>query len=200
MNARKDKYPCFASCRENDDLSEEQIEEVGLLKDHAYAILDAKTFENFGDPVSLINLYSPWGRTEWNGEFCDGSDAWEKNAVYMTQEEAMDGNFWMKYEDFKKYFEDVTIVKYHDDFVLSSKTHIGSRKGTHLVKVDEPGRYYFSISQVSDKLDEGVPCDLNNPDRVRMFVLKLDDEDPLGSIASSDNVAFIAGGNTSESE
>lgn len=50
----------------------------GIQERHAYSIMEAREIE-VGDgkkPLRLLKLRNPWGKTEWNGAWSDGSKEW----------------------------------------------------------------------------------------------------------------------------
>ena len=67
-----------------------------------------------------MRIRNPWGNeVEWKGAWSDGSDEWssvpddQKEEMGLTFEE--DGEFWMSFEHFKKYFDDVEICNLTPD-------------------------------------------------------------------------------------
>ncbi|VDP27968.1 unnamed protein product [Soboliphyme baturini] len=91
---------------------------VGLVKGHEYSITAVKRVNmpwSLGSKVvELIRLRNPWGEeTEWNGPWSDRSKEWN----WLTEQQkkdldltfASDGEFWMTFGDFKRYFERLEI-------------------------------------------------------------------------------------------
>lgn len=73
----------------------------GIVTGHAYSVLQA--IEANGQ--RLVQLRNPWGQTEWDGAWSDGSPEW--TAEWMTllsHQFGDDGSFWMTYADFLKTF------------------------------------------------------------------------------------------------
>lgn len=110
--------------------SEEQkrrVEQVGLLQDHAYSILDAR--ELLGEYV--LRIRNPWGQLEWNGDWSDESSLW--HSVPRGVKEAFghfhgdDGNFWVNVEDFTRFFSGIEVCKvmegWHQTATLTELTH-----------------------------------------------------------------------------
>lgn len=100
-----DKGDCIlcASVRGDDD----KVEKVGLIKGHTYTLIGSYQVEmNNGDTVDLVKLRNPWGYREWNGAFSDGDDRWNnvKNKDNIGYSDKNDGSFFMKIEDFVRYF------------------------------------------------------------------------------------------------
>ncbi|XP_041352428.1 calpain-5-like [Gigantopelta aegis] len=98
--------------------------DVGLVKGHAYGITEVKNIHLEGsglfgmfnrDKIPMIRLRNPWGKCEWNGAFSDGSPEWNKisksdrEKIGLTFQD--DGEFWMTFEDFCKYFVQVCVCR-----------------------------------------------------------------------------------------
>jgi len=82
----------------------------GLISQHAYSLIHV--FHTAAD-VTLLCLRNPWGNDkEWNGDWSDKSDLWEKHPAVAAElgfTPAADGLFWMCYDDFCKSFTTVSI-------------------------------------------------------------------------------------------
>ncbi len=94
------------------------LEELGLVAGHAYGVLDARQLAppRAGEaPVQLLQLRNPWGSFEWTGAYGEGSPEWTPEAraqmtgVDMSNKD--DGCFWMRVQDFAKYFAGVQICR-----------------------------------------------------------------------------------------
>ena len=103
-----DKNRCFISCSTNDG---ENIENVGLVKDHAYTLVDFNQIEtDDGKNIYLFRLRNPWSQGEWNGDWSDKSNLWNENIKkQVNYKEKDDGIFFMNDTDFFKYFTHVEI-------------------------------------------------------------------------------------------
>ncbi|PVD18345.1 hypothetical protein C0Q70_20894 [Pomacea canaliculata] len=95
---------------------------VGLVKGHAYSITAVRDvylkgtglFSVFNrDKIHMIRLRNPWGGIEWKGPWSDGSSEWkkvsekDKKDLDLTFDE--NGEFWMAFEDFCRYFTHVDV-------------------------------------------------------------------------------------------
>uniref|UniRef100_A0A9I3EGW0 Calpain catalytic domain-containing protein n=1 Tax=Anopheles dirus TaxID=7168 RepID=A0A9I3EGW0_9DIPT len=85
-------------------------ESVGLRVQHAYSVLRVVRLCN----VKLVCVRNPWGHVEWKGNWSDHSQKWHE----VPYEERMqllaikdNGEFWMSFCDFVRYFDDVTICQ-----------------------------------------------------------------------------------------
>ena len=90
-------------------------EEVGLVPGHAYTILGIH--EVGGE--RLIHIRNPWGAGEWMGEWCDTSDKWTpelREQVGLQEGDKDEGEFFMSFDDYLKYFCMMGICKLHEDY------------------------------------------------------------------------------------
>jgi hypothetical protein len=60
-------------------------ERMGILKGHAYSILEAFDLpapeaKNYHHSHRLMRIRNPWGNKEWRGKWSDGSDKIMQNA------------------------------------------------------------------------------------------------------------------------
>ncbi|CAI5773513.1 calpaincalpain-5 [Podarcis lilfordi] len=93
--------------------------DCGLVKGHAYAVTDVRRvrlghgllsyFKS--EKLDMIRLRNPWGEKEWNGPWSDTSEEWQKVSNSEREKLGMtvqdDGEFWMTFEDFCRYFTDI---------------------------------------------------------------------------------------------
>ena len=80
----------------------------GMVGSHAYAVL--RTWEE-GD-LKLLKLRNPWGETEWEGDWSDGSKLWTADMMRKLDHTfGDDGVFWISYKDFLKHFPSINRVR-----------------------------------------------------------------------------------------
>ena len=97
--------------------SDTERNELGIVKGHAYSILDALEV----DGIALVQLRNPWGNDkEWKGEWGDDdTENWtqrrlefvkksqkERNKIFNNIGDD-DGVFWMKISDFYTNFRNI---------------------------------------------------------------------------------------------
>ena len=76
----------------------------GIEDDHAYSLLRAVDY----DGNRLCQVKNPWGETEWNGPWSDGSKEWTPEAMKALEYKfGNDGIFWMPYADFLRRYSQV---------------------------------------------------------------------------------------------
>lgn len=88
--------------------------EMGLVKGHAYSVTGATTVKVYGREVHLVRVRNPWGNErEWEGAWGDKSSEWrklsesDKRNMNLSFED--DGEFWMDFDDFVRYFDKLEI-------------------------------------------------------------------------------------------
>lgn len=72
LSFRQSRFLMGVSCGRR-DASPEVYEAVGLLPDHAYALLDARLMDN---GLHLVQLRNPWGSHSWRGDWSATSPLW----------------------------------------------------------------------------------------------------------------------------
>uniref|UniRef100_A0A8D8V3P1 Calpain-A n=1 Tax=Cacopsylla melanoneura TaxID=428564 RepID=A0A8D8V3P1_9HEMI len=108
----------------------------GLVKGHAYSITRIKYVDistpNTSGKIPLIRMRNPWGNeAEWNGPWSDKSQEWrfipdhEKRELGLTFDD--DGEFWMSYKDFIKYFTRLEICNLSPDSLIEES--LSSERG-----------------------------------------------------------------------
>ncbi len=94
----------------------DDVEDVGLVPGHAYTVLGIHEIK--GERV--IRLRNPWGEGKFNGDWGDYSSKWteelKKEYNYYNKE---DGDFFMGYKDFLKYFVNMGFAKLHPEFTCT---------------------------------------------------------------------------------
>ncbi|XP_068195150.1 calpain-1 catalytic subunit-like [Antennarius striatus] len=102
------------------ETSENTVLSNGVVEGHAYAVTGVKQMLSNGEVVSLVRLWNPWGRGEWNGDWSDQSYLWETVSPQdreMCHSVRSDGEFWMTMDDFCKFYEDLDICCLCPDFL-----------------------------------------------------------------------------------
>ena len=88
-------------------------EMTGLVRGHAYTIVSAYEYKD----IRLLKLRNPWGSYEWSGDYSDKSEKWDDELKkFVNFENKDDGIFFMKIEDFLKYFPYTFICKYKNNY------------------------------------------------------------------------------------
>uniref|UniRef100_A0A8B9Q1J8 Calpain-9 n=1 Tax=Apteryx owenii TaxID=8824 RepID=A0A8B9Q1J8_APTOW len=99
----------------------------GLIKGHAYSVTGIDKVSYRGLKVQLIRIRNPWGQVEWSGPWSDNSPEWRSvspsEQKRLSQTALDDGEFWMKFEDFKVHFDKVEICNLTPDALEDSTPH-----------------------------------------------------------------------------
>jgi hypothetical protein len=71
--------------------------------------------------TKLIKLRNVFGTCEWKGDWSPTSALWTKDALsQIGRNTGNDGSFFMSFSDFYQVFEETTICRIHDEFVITS--------------------------------------------------------------------------------
>ena len=91
------------------------ITDLGIVKGHAYSVLNVQAFSDSNGEHQLIQLRNPWGNDSvWKGEWSDGSSAWTGRAKKLAgykPGQARDGIFWMAFRDFCEQYRSVYVCR-----------------------------------------------------------------------------------------
>ncbi|GJQ77204.1 hypothetical protein Trydic_g14875 [Trypoxylus dichotomus] len=109
----------------------------GLIRGHAYSITRVKYVDiqtpNTSGKIPLLRLRNPWGNeAEWNGPWSDKSPEWrfipesEKEELGLTFDD--DGEFWMSFKDFQRYFDRLEICNLNPDSLTEDEIQEGNKK------------------------------------------------------------------------
>ena len=119
----------------------------GIILGHAYTIIDTHIIKE----ERVLEMRNPWGdENEWNGRWSDLSSEWtaDLKVKYNMEQPEDDGRFFMPFLEFLKFFNQVSICFYEEEFKLSSFTdnHESKYLGCYEFKIETPGNYYVSLS------------------------------------------------------
>lgn len=128
--------------------SNEKKTKVGIIQGHAYTIINSHEINE----ERVLEMRNPWGNDiEWNGKWSDNSPVWTLGLrrKYNMLEPAPDGRFFMPYEEFLKYFDQVSYCYYEDNYILSSFTEEKESEYLCCYKFETniSDNYYVSLSQ-----------------------------------------------------
>ncbi|KAL7711879.1 Calpain family cysteine protease [Entamoeba marina] len=91
-------------------------EQTGLIPGHSYSLVKVEEIEG----NQLVQMRNPWGKGEWKGEWCDTDSKWTdelRNKYHASNGDNYDdGLFFIPINDFCKYFDDITIVRYKNNW------------------------------------------------------------------------------------
>ena len=125
------------------------IEEMGLAPGHAYTVLDLHVIN--GEKV--VRLRNPWGNGEYSGDWSDSSKKWTeelKKKYGLTKKN--DGDFFMGYEDYLKFYAVMGFGKLHQNF-QTRVIRIEKKEAIQcqVLKVDVPKNNVLTYLQLYQK-------------------------------------------------
>ena len=91
-----------------------EIEKYGLISGHTFTVTNLVEGYVNKKYIRLIKLRNPWGYKEWSGDWSDHSKLWTEEAkkeLNINLHIEDDGEFFMSFEDFFKYFLVVDICR-----------------------------------------------------------------------------------------
>jgi calpain, invertebrate len=103
----------------------EAKEARGLISGHAYSITKCETIKNMkNQQIEIVRVRNPWhDKTEWNGPFGDNSPEWKtihkEVQRQMKVEFQHDGEFYMLYNDFIKFFDGIDFCHMTPDLLTT---------------------------------------------------------------------------------
>lgn len=171
-----------AACGQ-DGMKAELFEKLGLYAGHAFSLIGVHTIKHpKAGTLNLCEIRNPWGwaSEEWNGKWGDSYAGWKdipdiKKKLNVGQD---DGRFFMAFEDFKTYFDYVTVCKMIDDYyfvsypVRCSNTCYSIRTFT----LSQKGSFSLSLIQKDERYFRGSPS-INYEYSVARLVLGKKEED-----------------------
>ena len=112
------------------------IEEMGLSPGHAYTVLDLHEIN--GEKV--MRLRNPWGNGEYSGDWSDSSKKWtEELKKKYGLIKKNDGDFYMSYDDYLKYYAVMGFGKLHQDYTTRVlRVDKTEAVNCQVIKVDVP--------------------------------------------------------------
>ena len=114
---------CCSTVEKKTDAVEEEgyQERSGLVRNHAYTLLNAVRLNLNKKDIMLLQVRNPWGGFEWNGDWSDNSILWTgaireeiSRRINVGVEEVVkegDGTFWMSYDDWQRHFFSYSVCK-----------------------------------------------------------------------------------------
>jgi len=126
------------------------VRKNGIAATHAYTVSQVS---NAGGH-QLVKLRNPWGKTEWNGDWCDGSSLWTdelKRELNVT--EGDDGIFWMSFTDFVRELPYLFINYYDDSHELTTAPAAHEKDEYVFMTCDlDAGKHNFIVSQIDERM------------------------------------------------
>lgn len=153
LDAESKKYLLTASAG-NTKASQQLIEQMGLIGQHAYAILDVQAVTTATGPARLLKMRNPWGNREWSGDWSDESPLWTPALkAQLGYSKANDGSFWISFEDFSTYFSFITICLINDAYVDTCIVRTVPQGQRSLISMTVPSRaqLYLSLNQIDKR-------------------------------------------------
>ena len=120
-------------------------DKLGLFKNHSYNILSVKSH---GD-LKLIYMQNKFGGYEWQGDYSDNSTQWtDELKQVFNYNNCEDGKFYIKCEDYYKFFPNTYVLKYTEDYFYTFTKFIQTsldRAVSMKISITEPVNLYLTL-------------------------------------------------------
>ena len=141
------------------------VDYFGLYSGFSYTLIGIAEYSG----EKLVQLRNPKAVAEWKGDWGRTSTKWDSVKPEYRDHLKEDGMFYMPFDQFMNFFNDVTI-NYYDDSYVHTAFRDRINKDTinvYSVVVNTPGEYFFTVSQ-RDKRSKGTTTGTNG-----IFLIKI---------------------------
>jgi len=148
------------------------IEEMGLSPSHAYTVLDLHDIN--GEKV--MRLRNPWGYGEYSGDWSDTSKKWtEELKIKYGLVNKDDGDFYMSYDDYLKYYIVMGFGKIYQDYITRViRIQKNEAVKCQILKVDVPQNNVHAFLQLYQKNPRIVLNDGTYQNTVLCYLILVD--------------------------
>jgi hypothetical protein len=147
MTGKINNFIMTAGTNKNNDID---YASLGLEAGHAYTILSIDELEGH---IRLVKLRNPWANLEWSGAWSDiDKENWtpERQDKLGHEFNGSDGIFYMEFNDFVKYFFNVSICKVYPNYVYGYLVYGSSEVGKPnitVINIETETKIFFQIHQ-----------------------------------------------------
>jgi len=136
----------FLTC--GTEVGDEEDDNEGLLRGHAYTILEAHEVRSRRGEERIIKMRNPWKNFEWKGDWSDNSDLWTEEIKKQLQyvPNPNDGIFYMTIYDYNKYFPVTWLCRYKRDNYYYSVNFQHTVHHHNVVRLIVPERMEITVS------------------------------------------------------
>jgi len=163
-------YNIFSAPSNNED-----AEKLGLFHNHSYNIIKIKKHNE----LILLQLQNKWGGYEWKGDYSDNSEKWTDELKLVYDMKICDeGIFFIKIEDYLKYFPKTYILKFNEGWKYGfKKFNLTSAKNAIGMKliVNEHSKIYITLHVKQERFNTKIRN--YKPFMSKIFLAKPADDD-----------------------
>ena len=177
------------------DTANLDIEEMGLVPGHAYTVLGVYEV-NYRGNTRLIHIRNPWGSGEWTGDWRDNDSKWTsalRKQVGLDSRTKDDGEFFMSFNDYLKYFCMMGICQLHNDYIYNvNKIEPEVADKPAITKVIVNGNNVHTFLKLYQKNPRIILKDGTYQDQVIAWMMLVDENyHYMGSTSSTDTILCI---------
>ena len=157
MDANSNNY--ILTCFTKSTQIREEKNTMGIVSGHAYSVLDVRQItDSRGRAAKVLQIRNPWGKFEWKGDFSDDSPLWTpQQRAELNIQKTDDGIFWMRFEDFFQYFQEIGFLKIVPNYFSNHVVVDQKTANTSLVRIHVPQKTKITVSV--DQVDSRIVDD-----------------------------------------
>jgi len=176
------------------------FENVGLISQHAYTIMNLYEVNYEGKKLRLVKLRNPWGEKEFNGDWSDKSSKWTDELKKQVDFEGVkdDGIFYMSYDDFIEYYSLIEILKFKKGYniIASHKIKKSEAHKCHILKFEikeNEKNIFINLYQKNPRIIRKDGSYFPDPVKCFIILAKINEDGTYNYVKSiSDTKAHIA--------
>jgi calpain-15 len=166
----------YVVCTNTEEI--ENSEALGLVPLHAYSIIKCYEFPGSmardvsENTIRLLKIRNPWGNKEWKGDFSSICPKWTidlRKAVSDNEKGCRTGTFFIRYEDFIKYFQWTFFCKIEENYYYNSSKFKITRLGemndfaTAFIQISKRTKCTFCLHQPQKRFYENLGSNYKMP-------------------------------------
>ncbi|MCJ1418636.1 hypothetical protein MMC32_004984, partial [Xylographa parallela] len=154
-------FGCATGCFDDWKGGSQPTDRKGVVAMHAYSIMEAREING----ERLVKIRNPWGRTEWQGAWSDGSSEWTPEWMQLLNHRfGNDGIFWISYRDLLRRYQSFDRTRlFGDDWTVTQQWTTIDVPWTadyndtkFVIKLEKKGPIVIVLSQLDDRYFRGL--------------------------------------------
>ncbi|MCJ1402545.1 hypothetical protein MMC11_005765 [Xylographa trunciseda] len=154
-------FGCATGCFDDWKGGSQPTDRKGVVAMHAYSIMEARELNG----ERLVKIRNPWGKTEWQGAWSDGSSEWTPEWMQaLNHRFGNDGIFWISYKDLLRRYQSFDRTRlFSGDWTVTQQWTTVDVPWTadyndtkFVIKLEKKGPIVIVLSQLDDRYFRGL--------------------------------------------
>ncbi|MCJ1379647.1 hypothetical protein MMC17_002749 [Xylographa soralifera] len=154
-------FGCATGCFDDWKGGSQPTDRKGVVAMHAYSIMEAREING----ERLVKIRNPWGKTEWQGAWSDGSSEWTPEWMQLLKHRfGNDGIFWISFKDLLRRYQSFDRTRlFGDDWTVTQQWTTIDVPWTadyndtkFVIKLEKKGPIVIVLSQLDDRYFRGL--------------------------------------------